>query len=487
MTSASATTQLFVGGAWVDAGSDRTLPVEDPSTGKTIAEMACASRADVDRAVASARAALESGPWSTMTGPARRSLLLAFAREVRESAQQLGEVTTDDMGMPLGLTIAASTVGADYIEYFAGWADKIGGHTLPSGMPGALDYTIRHPVGVVAAIVPWNAPVFLAIAKLAPALAAGCTVVLKPSELAPLSPIELVRCAERAGLPPGVLNLVTGLGDDVGAALVEHPGIDKVSFTGGTELGRIVGAAAAQSFKRVSLELGGKSANIIFADADLDAATMGAVMGVLINTGQQCIAGSRVLVQRPVYDEMVERIAATAKSIPVGLPRTRGTVCGPLVSARHLDRVLGFVAEAGDSGRVALGGERLGGDLADGYFLSATVVADVDRSSRLAREEVFGPVISIMPFDTAAEAVTIANDTEFGLAGGIWTSNLDTAHGVAAKVKAGSLWINNYMTIEPGTPFGGHKASGLGREGGWAAIEDFTELTNVLVALKPLS
>jgi aldehyde dehydrogenase (NAD+) len=476
-----------VGGEWIDASSDATLPVEDPSTGKTIAQMACAARTDVDAAVAAARRALETGQWASMTPFARRSLLLAFAREVRESAYGLGELATGDMGMPIGFTVGSAAVGADYLEYFAGWADKIGGDVVPTGMPHALDYTIRHPVGVVAAIVPWNAPIFLSIAKLAPALAAGCTVVLKPSELAPLSVIELTRCAERAGLPAGVLNLVTGPGDDVGAALVEHPGVDKVSFTGGTELGRIVGQSAAKTFKRVSLELGGKSANIIFADADLDAAASGAALGVLVNTGQQCIAGSRVLVQRPVYDEMVERIAQQAGVMSVGDPRDPTTMCGPLISQRHLDRVLAYVADAGDSGRVVMGGERLGGDLADGYFISATVVADVDNETRLAREEVFGPVIAVMPFDTAAEAVAIANDTDFGLAGGIWTSNLDTAHGVAAALRTGTIWVNNYLSLQASTPFGGHKASGLGREGGWAAIEDYTELTNVLVALKPIS
>jgi aldehyde dehydrogenase (NAD+) len=486
VTSASAT-QLYIDGAWVDAHSDLTVPIEDPSTGKTIAEMSCASRDDVDAAVAAARNALDSGAWATMTPFARRSMLLAFAREVRDGAQRLGELATDDMGMPVGFTVGSAAVGADYLEYFAGWADKIGGDVVPTGVPNSLDYTIRHPVGVVAAIVPWNAPIFLSIAKLAPALAAGCAVVLKPSELAPLSVLELARCAERAGLPPGVLNLVTGSGDDVGAALVEHPGVDKVSFTGGTELGRIVGQAAARTFKRVSLELGGKSANIIFADADLDAAASGAVFGVLVNTGQQCIAGSRVLVQRPVYDEIVERISTLAGAMSVGDPHNPATMCGPLISARHLDRVLGYVADAGESGRVVLGGERLGGDLADGYFLSATVVADVDNGTRLAREEVFGPVIAMLPFDTAAEAIAIANDTEFGLAGGIWTSNLDTAHGVAGALRTGTIWVNNYLALQASTPFGGHKASGLGREGGWAAIEDYTELTNVLVALKPLS
>src|SRR5947208_14992835 len=479
------TTQLFIDGRWADATSESTLPVVNPATGKPFAEMACASRADVDAAVDAARRALEGGPWAGMTGFQRRSLLLAFAAELRTAAEAVAESTTDDMGMPLSFTRGAVEVSADYLEYFAGWADKIGGETVPTTRPGPLDYTIRHPIGVVAAIVPWNAPVFLAVAKLAPALAAGCTVVLKPSELAPLGPIELVRCAERAGIPPGVINLVTGPGDEVGAVLVEHPGVDKVSFTGGTELGRIVNAAAARSFKRVSLELGGKSANIIFADADLDAATTGAVMGVLMNTGQQCIAGSRVLVQRPVYDEMVQRIAATAPHFPVGDPRAEGTMCGPLISGRHLDRVLGYVGDAANHGRVVVGGERLGGDLADGYFLSPTVVADVDNDSKLAREEVFGPVMALLPFDTAAEAIAIANDTDFGLAGGVWTRDLDTAHGVAAALRTGTIWINNYLSLQASTPFGGHKASGLGREGGWAAIEDHTELTNVLVALKP--
>src|SRR5438552_3151278 len=480
------TTQLFVDGQWQQATSDTVLPVINPSTGKPFAEMACASRADVDRAVAAARRALETGPWSTMTGFQRRSLLLAFAREVRAATEVLGELTTDDMGMPLSFTRGAVEVSADYLEYFAGWADKIGGETVPTPTPGALDYTIRHPVGVVAAIVPWNAPVFLAVAKLAPALAAGCTVVLKPSELAPLSPLELVACAERAGLPAGVVNLVTGSGDDVGAALVAHPGVDKVSFTGGTELGRVVGAEAARTFKRCSLELGGKSANIVFADADLDAAAMGATLGVLVNTGQQCVAGSRILVQRPAYDDFIARLTALNASFAVGDPRRPDTMVGPIITERHLARVLTYVAEAGQAGRVVLGGERLGGELADGYFLGPTIVADADPSARLCREEVFGPVSAVLPFDTADEAVTMANDTDFGLAGGVWTRDLDTAHGVAGALRTGTVWVNTYLNMPPSAPFGGHKASGLGREGGWAAIEAFTELTNVFVQLKNL-
>lgn len=480
-------TQLYVDGAWRAPQGNDTLAVLNPATGLPLAEMSCASASDVDAAVAAARRALEQGPWKKATGFERRAWLLAFAREVRAAAQQLGELTTDEMGMPLSMTVASAVGSADYLEYFAGWADKIGGDVVPTPMRGALDYTIRHPVGVVAAIVPWNAPVFLAVAKLAPALAAGCTVVLKPSELAPLATLDLVRCAERAGLPAGVVNVVTGPGDPIGAALVSHPGVDKVSFTGGTELGRIVSTAAAASFKRVSLELGGKSADIVFADADLDAAATGATMAVLLNTGQQCVAGSRLLVQRRVYDEMVERVTTIARSLQVGDPRDASTVLGPVISEPHLERVLSFVRDADSAGRVVLGGERLDGELKEGYFLSPTVVADVEPTSRLACEEVFGPVIAMTPFDTAADAVALANDSPFGLAGGVWTRDLDTAHGVAGALRTGTVWVNNYLAMPPSAPFGGFKASGLGREGGWAAIEDYTEVTNVLVALKPLS
>ena len=476
-------TQLFIDGTWTDAQA-APLDVINPATGKAFATMGGADPDQVDAAVDAARRAFESGPWHDMTGFQRRALLLALAKEVRDAAPQLGELQTDDMGMPLPFTVASVLMSAEYLEYFAGWADKVNGDVIPTPVPHALDYTIRHPVGVVAAIVPWNAPVFLSVAKLAPALATGCTVVLKPSELAPLSAVELMRCVERAGVPNGVINLVTG-GPDVGATLTKHRGIDKVSFTGGTELGRIVGQAAAESFKRVSLELGGKSADIVFADADLDAAAAGAVMGVLMNTGQQCIAGARVLVQRPVYDEVIDRIATAAKGYPVGMPRDPGVMCGPVISERHLRRVLSYVEEASTFGRVVVGGTRLDGELADGYFVSPTVVADVTTDCRLSREEVFGPVIGVTPFDSAADALRIANETPYGLAGGVWTRDLDTAHWVAGNVRAGTVWVNNYLTMPPSAPFGGHKASGLGREGGWAAIEDYTETTNVLVALKP--
>lgn len=478
------TTQLYVDGTWAEGSGGEPLEVVNPAEGSAIAAMAVAGETDVDRAVAAARSALEEGEWGQMTGYERRSRLLAFARELRAAAGEIGPLESTDMGMPAAFTTATIDIAADHLEYFAGWADKVAGEVVPTQVRGALDYTIRHPVGVVAALVPWNSPTYLSVTKLAPALAAGCTVVLKPSERAPLAPLRLASCAERAGLPDGVLNIVTGRGTDTGAALVGHPGVDKISFTGGTELGRTIGRRAAEQFKRCTLELGGKSANIVFADADLDAAAMGATMAVLMNSGQQCIAGSRLLVQEEIYDEFLEKVRDTAAGFPVGDPRDEGTMMGPLISEQHLERVLGYVQDAAGAGRVLLGGERLGGDLADGFFLGPTLVADVDRDSSLWREEVFGPVIAATSFATADEAVAVANDTRYGLAGGVWTSDLDTAHGVAGAIRTGTVWVNDYLTLVPGAPFGGFGASGTGREGGWAAIEDNTELTNVFVGLK---
>lgn len=476
-------TQLLIDGEWAEASSGETRAVLNPATGKPIAEMGIGTEGDVDRAVRSARTALEDGPWSRMSGYERRKLLLAFAREVSAAAEEIGATESQDMGMPQLFAQGAVAMASETLEYFAGWADKIGGQTIPTPSADVLDYTIRHPVGVVAAIVPWNSPTFLSIAKLGPALAAGCTVVLKPSEEAPLAPLKLGECAQKAGFPPGVLNIVTGEGPDAGAALVAHPGVDKISFTGGTELGRHIGQEAAKRFARVSLELGGKSANIVFADANLDEAAVGAVMAFMLNSGQQCIAGSRLLIERSVYDEFLERVKGVASGFQVGMPDQPTTQLGPIINQRQLDRVLGFVEEADDAGRVVLGGERLGGDLADGFFVAPTIVADTDHSSRLWNEEVFGPVVAATPFDTPAEAISIANDTRYGLAGGVWTKNLDVAHGVAGAIRTGTMWVNSYLNMFPGAPFGGFKESGQGREGGLAAVHDYTETTNVYVNL----
>src|SRR5438105_14351587 len=343
---------------------------------------------------------------------------------------------------------------------------------------------MKEPVGVVAAIVPWNAPLSLTIWKLAPALAAGNAIVIKPSELAPLVPARLLELVAKAGVPRGVVNLVQGTGAETGQALIEHPGVDKIAFTGGTETGRHVAATAGKHLKRVSLELGGKSANVVFADADLEAAAYQACWACFLYSGQQCIAGSRLLVERSIEDEFSGRVAAAAGSFAVGDPMQPETQVGPLISERQLERVLGFVEDARSMATVAVGGERPGGDLAAGYFVQPTVVTGVRNDMRLAREEVFGPVLSVIPFEDADDAVRVANDTPYGLAGGVWTTDVNKAHRVARAIRAGTVWVNSWHGLNPATPFGGYKASGLGREGGKEVLAEYTETKNVYVQLR---
>ena len=476
------TTQHFIGGEWRE-GTGPTIADLNPTTGRPIADVPIGTADEVNQAVASARRAFDGG-WSRSSPAERRKALLRLAQLVADDAMELGRIGTEDTGVPLSLTSGEAIFAAEYLEYFAGWADRLTGDVIPLNQQDAFDYTLREPLGVVAAIVPWNAPLSLTIWKLAPAIATGNTIVVKPSELAPLVPLRLMELAAKAGLPRGVVNLVHGTGAETGQALIEHPDVDSIAFTGGTETGRHIAATAGMRLKRVSLELGGKSANLVFADADLDTAASQACWACFLYNGQQCIAGSRLLVERSVHDDLTERVLAAAQSFAVGDPMQPATQVGPLITEGQLDRVLGFVEDARSGATVALGGDRIGGDLGDGYFIRPTVVTGVSNDMPLAQEEVFGPVLSVIPFEDADDAIRIANDTRYGLAGGVWTNDLSKAHRVARATRAGTVWVNSWFQLNPGTPFGGYKASGIGREGGKEVLAHYTETKNVYVQLR---
>lgn len=476
-----AITKHFIAGDW-RAGAGRTMTDLNPSTGKTLAEFPIGTADEIDAAVRAAREAFDGG-WRDAAPSVRRKLLLKLAELVATKAPELATVATEDMGMPATFTLGEALFTAEYVEYYAGWADKLHGETIPLSAANTLDYTILEPRGVVAAIVPWNSPLSLAIWRMAPALAAGNAIVVKPSELAPLPILRLMDLVAEAGFPPGVVNCVTGSGSETGSPLVDHPGVNVVAFTGSTTTGRKVAEAAARRLVPVSLELGGKSGNIVFEDADLDAAAIQAVVGFCVNTGQQCIAGSRLLVQDTIHDAFVEKVMGFAEGFVVGDPMRPTTQMGPLISSAQLDRVLAFVAEARSDAAVVLGGERLGGDLADGYFVPPTIVTGVRNDMRIAREEIFGPVLSVIPFSDEAEAVAIANDTEYGLAGGVWTRDLSRAHRVAKLIQAGTVWVNSWLVVNPQAPFGGYKGSGLGREGGREGLDVYLQTKNVYVQL----
>jgi len=475
--------RLFIGGEWVDAASGARFPTLNPATGEVIAEIAEAGERDVDAAVEAARRAFE-GPWRTMDAADRGALLWRIADALEARASDLARLESLDNGKPIREAQIDLRQVVDVFRYYAGWTTKLHGETLPV-RGNILNYTLREPVGVVGAIIPWNFPLTMAAWKVAPALACGNTVVLKPAEQTPLTALELAAIAAEVGLPAGVLNVLPGYGETAGAALVRHPGVDKIAFTGSTAVGKVIMREAAETLKKVSLELGGKSPNIIFADADLDAAVRGAFAGIFYNAGQCCTAGSRLLVEEAVHDAVMEKLLDRAKRFEPGDPLDPKTRMGPLVSEEQLARVLGYIERGRAEGvEPVVGGRRATYQGEEkGYWVEPTIFDRVRPDHTIAQEEIFGPVLATLVFRDEDEAVDIANRTIYGLAAGIWTRDLKRAHRVAGRLQSGTVWINTYHPLDPATPFGGYKQSGYGRELGAYALDLYTQVKSVWVDL----
>ncbi|HTF54161.1 MAG TPA: aldehyde dehydrogenase [Pseudonocardia sp.] len=473
--------QMVIGGKPVDALSGKTFESQNPYSGGPWAQVPDGGPEDIDAAVAAARSALD-GEWGAMTGFARAALLRRLGDLVGENAERLARLEVNDSGKLYREMIGQLNALGGWYHYYAGLADKIEGRQIPSPNPNYLVYTRREPVGVVGAITPWNSPLLLMTWKLAPALAAGCTVVVKPSEHSPVSTLGFAELFERAGFPAGVVNVVTGLSRETGARLAGHPGVDKVAFTGSTATGRAVAKAAGENINKVTLELGGKSPQVVFPDADLAAAANGVIAGVFAATGQTCMAGSRLIVHADVHDELIRLIAERASRIKLGDPNDAATEMGPVANRPQYEKVLGYLDTAKAEGAtVAYGGaaeSALGG-----LFVQPTVLTGVTSESTVVREEVFGPVLAALTFTEEDEAIKLANDTPYGLAGAVWTKDVHRAHRVAAKIKAGSVWINAYRVVAPSVPFGGFKSSGLGRENGLHGIDEYLEEKAVWVEL----
>ncbi|MBT2617195.1 MULTISPECIES: aldehyde dehydrogenase family protein [unclassified Bacillus (in: firmicutes)] len=475
------TKKLLINGELVEAASGKTFETLDPSNGKVLAVVSEAGPEDVDKAVKAARSAFDNGPWKKMSASERSRLIYKLADLMEEHKEALAQLDTLDNGKPIGETTNADVpLAIDHFRYYAGWTTKIVGQTIPVA-GNYFNYTRHEAVGVVGQIIPWNFPLLMAAWKLGAALATGCTIVLKPAEQTPLSALYLGQLALEAGFPPGVLNVIPGFGETAGSPLVDHPDVDKIAFTGSTSVGKMIMRQASGTVKKISLELGGKSPNIILPDADMSKAIPGALMGIMFNQGQVCCAGSRLYIQKKSYDNVVADLVSHAKNIKQGAGLDPSTQIGPLVSSEQMERVGGYIEKGKSEGAEVVTGGNYG--QGEGYFVTPTIFAGVEDEMTIAKEEIFGPVVAAMPFDDLDDVINRANNSEYGLAAGLWTQDVKKAHYVANELKAGTVWVNCYNAFDAASPFGGYKQSGIGREMGSYALDNYTEVKSVWINL----